>query len=205
MSFDQDRIEKVKSILNYYELNPEHVDLIQDLDINPSADAPYHNAQHLMTVCIASTRLGQYYTSDPKSHSLRLLVLASLYHDLNHSLGDYGDSINVSRAVADMVTLMKLTEPNLNGKDITKIGKLILATEYPHGSEPKSIYHKIIQDSDLLQWVEPDQERWFSGLSEEQNMVVNLETTKHFLNSQHLNTKQARVELFNAGLVTRNW
>lgn len=128
-----------------------------------------------------------------------------LHHDLNHSLGEYGDSVNVSKAIADVVELLKFVEPELNGADATFIADLIRATEYPYTGEPKNMYQKIIRDSDLLQWTQPDRERWFDGLSEETGSVVDLGSTKRFLTLTTINTKRTITELFEAGLITRNW
>lgn len=199
------RIEQVTNILKHYNLNPDHVLFIQDTEINPSAEAPYHNAHHLMSVAIAADRLGRYYLSNPQDPQLKLLVLAALYHDLNHSLGEYGDSINVSRAVADTIELLKLAEPELTNNELTAIGELILTTEYPYTGPAKNILHKIIRDSDLLQWTQPDVDRWLEGLTEETGHSITLESTKVFLNTSGIHTKRAIAELHTAGLITRNW
>lgn len=79
LSANELRVEQVKNILDFYDLNPDHLHLIQDTEINPSANAPYHNSHHLMSVAIAADRLGRYYFSNPKDKSVKLLVLVALY------------------------------------------------------------------------------------------------------------------------------
>lgn len=201
---DQKRIDKTRSLLVEFNLNPEHVDAIQDEVINPAAFAPYHNAQHLMTVGIAATRLGRYYTSNTNSAHIGSLLLAGLYHDINHSQGKYGDSVNVSRAVNDMISVMSQLQKDLADDTLTEIAELILSTKYPH-NEPRNLNEKIMQDSDLLQWIEPDVDRWHEGLGKEMGQTINFENTKLFISKNRINTYQARVELHSHGLLSKSW
>lgn len=203
-NYENNRTDKIKKLLEKFSLNPEHIPAIQDPIINPSYNAPYHNSQHLITVSLAAVRLGQYYSSDPYNPEIKILLLAGLYSDINHSQGRFGDSVNVARSVNDMVNILEQLEPELNDQQLTRIGNLILATEHPH-KPPKTMEEKIIQDSDLLQWVEPDQTVWLDGLSKETGSPVNVETVKKFISFTQVNTYQAGVELRKQGLTEHGW
>jgi hypothetical protein len=203
--FDTTRIHQVKHYLDVYGYSEAHIDVITNLELNPSAELPYHNSQHLMTVGIHACEAGRYYTSDPLEAKNGLLLLAGLYHDLNHSNGKHNDTINVSRAAAEMVEIMSVIEPTLSNTQINTIAQLIITTEHPSRVEPANLLEKIMRDSDKLQWVEPDFDRWAEGLSEELNYNVTLENTIKFIDEEKIYTGYGRKKLFNAGLVKREW
>jgi hypothetical protein len=204
-TFDKNRLEKVKRYLDLYGFNEAHIDVVTSLELNPSANLPYHNSQHCITTAIHACEAGRYYTSNSLDKKNGLLLLAGLYHDFNHSNGRHNDTINVSRAATEMVDIMTTIEQGLSDEDINTIAQLIITTEHPSRVEPANMLEKIMRDSDKLQWTEPDFDRWAEGLTKEIGRTVNLDTTIKFLSEQPIHTGYARKKLFSAQLAKQEW
>ena len=202
-SEDASRELRIKEILHKLGLSSQHLDNIKNL--NPSADLSYHGYQHLLTVAINCFDLGEYYFSNGKiRQEIRLLVLAGLYHDWDHTGGQYEDSINIAKATVGMVKHVAELE-DFSDADISKISKLISMTEFPHRGVPVSLSEKIIRDADLLQFAEEDFDRWAEGLTEESGNSVTVESTKKFLEKQTIYTSWAKTRLFSKSLVKVAW
>lgn len=201
--YDEQRRQNVIEILEVLDLNIKHIERVSSIEHNHSTNAPYHNTQHLFTVTINAFDLAQYYVLSRTE--TRSLVIAALYHDVNHSQGEYYDAVNVARAVEAMLVSVSDLGDEFSRAEINLAAKLILSTEYPHVKEPLTTAEKIIRDSDLMQNAEPDLDRWFSGLSKETNSIVNFATTKKFLKTTDIYTHKARKKLFNLGLLEKEW
>ena len=199
--YDTLRIEKVKETLAILELNSLHLNTVLNEVTNSSANFPYHNAQHSFTVALNTVKINSYYHSAKNHSSHKLLFLAGLYHDFSHSGGKNSDLVNVCIAAAKTVELLAILEPELTNDDVNCVVKYILATEHPAHHEPTSIGEKIIRDSDLLQWCEPDIDIWLAGLAEELKEPVTVISTRKFFTTQILYTYKAKQELFKAGLI----
>lgn len=135
---------------------------------NKSNNAPYHNITHILTVAkyvylIASTENLPYVD----------LILAALFHDVNHSMGKEKDSVNVNVAISTFYTFAD--ENNLDINLIDKIASLIKITEYPYTIETSQLNfeQQILRDADLLQRYE---DNWYDmiivGLSKEMNQTL---------------------------------
>jgi len=192
---EQKRVNLVKDVLSTLKLNPAH--LYNVLFNNPSKAAPYHNTQHLLTVAIYSYKGGLHYRLPQQD--LRVIFLAALYHDWDHTASDADDSINIQRALIGTADIFRF-ESSLNEEDIETIHSLIQASLYPHVN-PVTILEEILQDADLLQYCEEDSIVFIEGIGKELNMVSTLDTTKAFLKGNKFNTEWALALLTKASLI----
>jgi 5'-deoxynucleotidase YfbR-like HD superfamily hydrolase len=138
---------------------------------------PYHNYQHMYQVTLFAAEGADYYGLDQteKKH----LILAALYHDLNHS-GDaaVSDAENIHVACSMVEAILPGLEKDI---DASYVASLIRATQFPPVSEKTTITEQIICDSDILQNIAPDREEWFKGLSKETGREVTYESTREWL------------------------
>ena len=110
---------------------------------NTANKAPYHNLYHTLCVMKNCLKIVEYENIDT---NIRNLLVASLFHDFNHSQGSAPDSWNVKKAIETFLEFSKETHVNNQ-----KIVDIIKATEYPYVITDLSIEQKIIRDADLLQ------------------------------------------------------
>jgi len=134
---------------------------------NKSNDAPYHNLHHMMTVTKYINEAVDYYSDQLKGDRTSML-LAGMFHDVDHSVGKESDSINVKNSIAKFRTFYEANLSKLEGKvDPDLVDSMIKATEYPYAIKDNdlTLHQQIIRDSDLMVIREPD---WF------QNIMVGL-------------------------------
>jgi hypothetical protein len=92
------------------------------------------------------------------------LMLACMFHDMNHSEGKLPDIENVNNAIDEFCEFYAVEystmEANLIGEDT--VNKIIRATQYPYmiADEDLNQCQMIIRDADLLIALEPD---WFQN------------------------------------------
>lgn len=199
---DVTREQRVKDILAYLNLSEQH--LIYVKTVNPSANLPYHGYQHLFTVAIAAYDSANYYFPID-SEKAKLLFLAGLYHDWNHSGGEYSDPVNIARAIVGMTEVIDGIEPTVSKTQVAEIANLIAITEFPHRREPASMEEKIILDADMLVWAEDDNEAWADALTRESNREVTLASTNLFMKQQTIYTSWARTRLFKKQMMESAW
>lgn len=114
---------------------------------------PYHNFRHMMHVFWLCYQACVYYKDELTPRQMRNLLIASLFHDFDHS-GLFGDDdLNILRAIRGL-------EKHLLEKDKTDlpdISYLIKVTEYPYtiSSEGMELRGLIIRDADLSQSLNP--------------------------------------------------
>lgn len=156
-------------IIGQYEILQKALKYI--IENSTSNYIPYHNLNHELTVLkycdYIATEEGIF--DDQKLP----LLLAAMFHDVDHSSGKYTDDINVQNAKH------QFTEFALQQKLDTKIGlvalDIISATQYPYVILHKDLtkLQSIIRDADLMQTFEPN---WIQqialGLSAELKMTV---------------------------------
>jgi hypothetical protein len=116
---------------------------------NKSNNLPYHNFYHSLCVAYNCAQI-----SDSLSFSFeetRLMVIASLFHDFNHSGGKLPDSENVKNAIEAFKNFSLESE-----EDNNFIIDVIKATEYPYviSDEELTKYQMVIRDVDLMQTFE---------------------------------------------------
>jgi hypothetical protein len=172
------RVAKVHAILDELGLNPAHIQAVTME--NPSASLPYHNAGHCCTVAL-------HCHDGANAHKIgvektRLLFLAGLYHDFNHSAGRYSDSVNIANAIAGAVHWCNKLE-SFGGREIDAIAENIKATIYPgHLFKGKrNISQSIICDADHMQYLEPDAESFIAGIGTETGLKIDAVSTGQFL------------------------
>ena len=154
-----------------------------------SNHSPYHNLNHLLTVL-------KYSYQGAKSEKLtsrkefRELMIAAIFHDVDHSAGKKKDDVNVEnskKAINEFITKEKIDV------DIDNINKLLDATQYPYVIEGKdlNLSQSIIRDADLMQvyeynWIQQN----IAGLSEELNLdfISFLGSQRKFLENCEFNT-----------------
>jgi len=170
---------------NYFKLN------------NPSAGLPYHNNQHAYSVALLSYQGG--VENGLELDELKLLFIASLFHDWNHTGGRSSEQVNLANAVEGALRLMRLQKhPE---KDLWTVMFLIYATDNRFdrtGSPSYPLMKQIIADADILQNVEPDYGWFISGLSVELNAPITLESTRKFMAEHNFHTNWARSKVNNA-------
>jgi hypothetical protein len=110
---------------------------------NVANNAPYHNAYH--TLCVMKNAyticINDFLFTDDE---IRTILIASLFHDFNHSMGKLTDDINVSNAI----NKFKQHSKENNNDEIIE---LIKATQYPYIVENPTDKQKIIRDADMMQ------------------------------------------------------
>ena len=119
------------------------------MDTNIAKYLPYHNNFHLENVCKYALLNAEGRVSFEEQ---RLLAVAALFHDYNHTGSSKNDNENIEIAVREFNIFIKnfLFIPE---SDINTIIQIIKGTRYPYltdGSELPEI-GKMLRDADLLQ------------------------------------------------------
>jgi hypothetical protein len=150
---------------------------------------PYHNFNHLLTVVRYTYGACQFYQLS-KKEELEML-LAALFHDVNHSGGKETDDVNVEEA---KTTLRWFVEEFYSDTlDSDEICRIIHATQYPYIIEPEDmdLKQQIIRDADLMQvfeynWIQQN----MMGLCSEMGITMDkmIPGQKDFLMGAQFNT-----------------
>ena len=116
---------------------------------NKACDNAYHNTYHIFNVTKNAAEAANYYNLDSITETT--LLLAAMFHDINHSGGWLSDEDNINIAFQDFGNFYEKHTNLFDDFMISyeKVCNLIEITEYPHKREPKTIEEKIIIDSDL--------------------------------------------------------
>ncbi len=181
-----DRKEKVQIILDNLQLQYDYISYLEKHNLGK--DNPYHNLEHCYTIAIRSVE-GAIVNS-ASTIDQRRIFLSALFHDFNHSAGKLTDNQNISLAVEGLQQFFNIELDNHSDKELfgenalSEMEKIIQVTEYPFIHEPKTLLEKIIRDSDLMQYLEVDYEKFMNGLGEELNLNITKEQTKDFILSQ---------------------
>ena len=158
---------------------------------NKSNNLPYHNFYHSLCVAYNCAQISEslsFYFEETK-----LMIIASLFHDFNHSGGKLSDSENVKNAIEAFKTFSVESE-----EDNNFVVEIIKATEYPYviKDDELSLYQKIIRDADLMQTFEKNylQQNVF-GLMQElkvDNLEVMLDGSLNFWQNCKFHTDYAK-------------
>lgn len=148
---------------------------------NKSATIPYHNQYHTYCMVLNVYEASLYHELNVDSR--RSLLVAALFHDINHSGGTYTDDVNIKIAVDTLVSAHKLiletTRSNpmcgdhyvcLTPQELVSSVETINSTKYPYNGPPDTLLQEIIRDADLMQVYEENPERLrkqFLGLKSE--------------------------------------
>ena len=142
-------VNALQNILNRFDLGSH---LTYFLDNNRST-ASYHNNYHSICVALNCFEGARYENLD--YDYIKHLVLAGLFHDFNHSGGEYiDDAQNINRAINGISKAA--WDLNLPKKDLCAIIPILKVTKYPYDRTPVTIGEMIIRDADLMQPYEQD-------------------------------------------------
>lgn len=188
---DLDRERRIRSVLDAMKI-PEAV--LETISLqNPSAHAPYHGYQHLLTVTLNCWEGAAYAGLD--TAATKDLVLAALFHDFGHlQQRTAADSANIESAVAGVLNHFPKCLPELTVAETERVLALIRATEFPHGAA-NSVAAGIIQDADMMQTLEPDGKRFLDGLGREKGRRITAAQNEEFLDSYEPRTEWGRLRL----------
>jgi hypothetical protein len=142
------------------------------LENNKSNSAPYHSLMHMLYVTKNLYMACIYYKYDKNlAKNYVSILLAGLFHDMNHSMGKEKDDYNIKQAIKAFNDFYdRNPDPKIN-KELVE--NMIYATQYPYVIDEKdlSLEQKIIRDADLLMGKE---DNWFDtifiGLGTEMNV-----------------------------------
>ena len=154
-----------------------------------SNNGPYHNLNHLLTV-LKYCYLGATSEGIKDEKELKELLIAAIFHDVNHTIGKEKDDVNVQNSKDAIGKFVKQEEIDA---DTDYMNKLLDATQYPYVIEGKDLDLKqgIIRDADLMQvfeynWIHQN----IAGLSSELKMdfLDFVQPQRKFLESAAFNT-----------------
>lgn len=190
-SQDMIRQRKTVAILEELEIPVSVLDVVSLK--NPSAHAPYHGYQHLLTVAINCKEAAEYH--ELALSDTRALVIAALFHDYGHLLQQtVHDSLNIDAAVAGVLRFLPGIMTSISEDEMALVLSLIRATELPH-KEAGTVAGKIIQDADMMQTLEPDGQLFLRGLGEERGRRITVEQNESFLDTYPGNTEWGQKKL----------
>lgn len=127
------------------------------LEFNPSNDAPYHNLYH--TYCMVLNCMEGAYHEKLTESEVRIVLVAALFHDFDHTMGKEPDQINIQRALKGLESGHRMAKAQghaLTDDEIDVVRTCIGITKYPYEAEPLTPLEKIIRDADLMQPYETD-------------------------------------------------
>ncbi len=117
----------------------------------------YHSNLHMDGVALLCMSLLPEEAKQNRDEVFCLLA-AALIHDMDHTLGEYEDYVNIQNAIAALRDWTWASKPDSDFKRLLPdIEKLIYITEYPYTEKrkPETVYEKVLRDSDILWGVMP--------------------------------------------------
>ena len=137
-------------VLNFISKSKELSDaFVYYLYNNKSISSPYHNIDHVMTMISMIIDCKGYRFQDTETFSEQDwndIVVATIFHDFNHSAGRYDDKINIINAKEAYITYC--TSKNMKCKHI--ICDLIDATQYPYIDNAHTSMQFFMREIDVL-------------------------------------------------------
>jgi hypothetical protein len=160
------------------------------LEKNTTNGAQYHNFYH--TLCVMKNAYMIAGSEELSDTDERILCVAALFHDFDHSQGKEKDNVNVQTAISKFLEYSQESQA-----DNDKIVEIIKATEYPYVIEDSELnkLQQIIRDADLLQICADNYLQMnILGLSKELNVPVDkfVSGTISFLKGLKFYTKYAK-------------
>lgn len=153
-----------------------------------SNDLPYHNFNHLLTVVRYTYGACRFYELTEKEE--KEMLMAALFHDVNHSGGKETDDFNVINAKKTVHNFCHNKNIDIDAHEVCRI---IDATQYPYVIEPEEmdLKQQIIRDADLMQvfeynWIQQN----MMGLCSEMGITMDkmIPGQKAFLMGAQFNT-----------------
>lgn len=155
---------------------------------NKGNDNPYHNFHHTVTMMRCAYDIAK--TEYVDNTHIRLILIAALFHDFNHSGGKFKNDLdNITDAIEAFRHYTQETE-----YDSYVIEKMIRSTQYPYAPDYEpTLSEKILRDADLLQSSEDNYiQQVLIGLSSEMGVVVSAKNQIKFMKSAKLHTEYAK-------------
>ena len=130
-------MKRYYEIIEKFGLQKEFAIYLQSKSIN----APYHNLWH--TINMIEDCYECYNFIHGNDHGCLNLIVAAIFHDINHTQGKFSDDVNINIALQEVKSLPY---------DTTEIQDIIKATQYPYVIPAESLNEnqKIIRDCDLM-------------------------------------------------------
>ena len=166
---------------------------------------PYHNFRHIFHVLWLCYDGCMYYSQDNSykisRRKIRSLLIATMFHDFDHSGRTGQDDLEIARALRGL-------EKHIADEDrpyLDEIKEMIIGTEFPHRvpADKLSLGGRILRDADVSQalsnvWIQ----QILFGLGTEMGLTPMkvLEMQEGFLSNLHFNTEWAQTR-FNPTVV----
>jgi hypothetical protein len=131
------------------------------IDNNSSNHAPYHHLNHMLRVMSFCNEGCKYHRLTGKSRTN--LLVAALFHDFNHTMGEKPDDANIQNAIQGVQLWYSSNPLNSTNINIERVIEIIKATQYPYviNQEDLTLEQSIIRDADLMVPLESD---WVGNL-----------------------------------------
>mgnify|MGYP001612833552 CR=1 FL=1 len=114
---------------------------------------PYHNFRHIFHVTWLCYQACIFYREAMSPREMRNLLIASIFHDFDHTGKPGPDSVNIERAITGLRKHLASEDKD----EFPNIEAIIKATEYPYvvPSGKLDLLCQIIRDADLSQAFSP--------------------------------------------------
>ncbi len=154
---------------------------------------PYHNFRHMLHVTWQCYNACRFHSSDLSPRHMRMILIAALFHDFDHSGMTGHDDLNIARAMRGLEKYILAEDWAIKGDII----HLIRVTEFPYKipSSDLDLPGLIIRDADMTQALDPVwmQEVLFGLATEWKKAPVDvLKTQEGFLGQLNFHTRWAQ-------------
>ena len=143
----------------------------------------YHDRCHVKSVASRAIEIVRSF-DNISEEDLKLLEIASYFHDIGYDVSNLDDQQNINRAIDLFDRFDKI---DLSDEDSRLIKRLIQATKYPHDGYSDRLC-QIIQDADLTQSWSDDKDVINANLISEGKSF----SERDFPTIEDLNTEYAR-------------
>jgi hypothetical protein len=189
--------------------NEMNIDSIFDIILswisknNEGSVNPYHNNEHLSDIYKNCIEISNYENIDDANN----LLVAALFHDVNHSGGKYTDDVNIKNSVNSFLQFCYENKDIIKkyNIDINLVSELIKCTQFPYTVDPKNKLEEILRDADRSILFNDDFDDTYKkvivGISKEQNISIRkqlenqikfVENLKYY--TQYMNNKLKRLK-----------
>lgn len=160
----------------------------------------YHDVNHTYAMLIMAQEIA--FSLKMETRERRILFVACLFHDQDHSQGLSNDMGNIACAIKALLHAYRKEAYDsgllvdllpLNTEELDLAMAAILCTLHPYRLEPQNDIERCIRDADLSMSMEPDAELFAAGLTKEfrrggKDVSVTVEEMFQFALSQHFFT-----------------
>lgn len=115
----------------------------------PNALHPYHGIRHMLHTMWLAYIAAREIGLTPRA--MRIVLIAALFHDYDHTGSDGPDATNIQRAIAGLRKHILPADKQLE----VYIVQIIESSHYPHKNEIISTSDAILRDVDIAQGLSP--------------------------------------------------